>query len=714
MKQAAFWTAVVALFAVPFLPLYVESQLYFPFITGKGFAFRILVEIALGAWVLLALMDKEYRPRFSWLLALFGGLVAWMAIANTFGVNPLKAFWSNYERMDGWIMLIHVFAFFVVAGSILVKNKLWDKWWLTFVGASALTTIIALFQLAGLGEIHQGGVRVDASFGNAAYLAAYLLFTIAISLWQASKRQGWMRYALIALAVVQVFIVFETETRGAILGLVGGALVAMTLVALGSGKRVRRIALGGLFGLILIIGGFIAVKDTEFIRNEPALARIASISVKELGTRLTVWNMARQGVMDDPITGWGQEGFNQVFNTYYEPSMYRQEAWFDRAHNTYLDWLVAGGIPAFLLFVSLLLYLLWSLYHRSETPLERALLIGVLSAYGIQALVVFDNLFTYVPLAAILAYVHGRTSRPIEKLQALPELKEQQLAIAGPVVFVATAVLIWVVNVPGIRAAHHLIYAISSLPQGHSENLKYFELAIADNSFATQEIREQFGFFSMKVSSSPEATDEFKTLVTTRAVEELQKEVDRVPTDARLRLQLASAYESAGDLQGALTELNEAMRLTPKKQNIMVHTGLLLVENGFPEQGRELLHKAYELDTSFEELGIVAAAGDILGGEMAIGKALLQEAVGTTTPDNDTIFYAYYQAKQYPELIAVAKAKVASSEGSADARYRLAQAYAAARQFELARREILATIVAHPETRTKGEALMSQIFTPAQ
>ncbi|MBU2220862.1 O-antigen ligase family protein, partial [Patescibacteria group bacterium] len=416
MKKVTMWVALGALFTIPFLPLYVESQLYFPFITGKGFAFRILVEIALGAWVLLALMDKEYRPRFSWLLALFGGLVAWMALANSFGVNPLKAFWSNYERMDGWVMLVHVFAFFVVAGSIFAKRKLWDKWWLTFVGASALTTLIALFQLAGLGEIHQGGARVDASFGNAAYLAAYLLFTIAVSLWQASRLKGWARYALIALAAVQAFIVFETETRGAILGLVGGSLVVMALMALGSGKRVQRIALGGVLGLILIIGGFIAIKDTDFVRNDPTLARIASISVKELSTRLTVWNMARQGVMDRPVLGWGQEGFNQVFNTYYEPSMYRQEAWFDRAHNTYLDWLVAGGIPAFLLFVSLLLYALWSIYRRSETPVERALLIGVLAAYGIQALVVFDNLFTYVPLAAILAYVHGRIGRPIERL----------------------------------------------------------------------------------------------------------------------------------------------------------------------------------------------------------------------------------------------------------------------------------------------------------
>ena len=38
--------------------------------------------------------------------------------------------------------------------------------------------------------IHQGGARVDCYFGNAEYLAAYLLFTIAVSLWQAVEAEG--------------------------------------------------------------------------------------------------------------------------------------------------------------------------------------------------------------------------------------------------------------------------------------------------------------------------------------------------------------------------------------------------------------------------------------------------------------------------------------------------------------------------------------------
>src|SRR5690606_17155063 len=93
------------IFLIPFLPVYVENDFFFPFITGKNFAFRIIVEVVFAAWVLLALLDKTYRPRFSWLLAGFSSLLVVMFFANLFGEHPPSSFWSNFERMDGYVTL---------------------------------------------------------------------------------------------------------------------------------------------------------------------------------------------------------------------------------------------------------------------------------------------------------------------------------------------------------------------------------------------------------------------------------------------------------------------------------------------------------------------------------------------------------------------------------------------------------------------------------
>ena len=60
---------LACVFATPFIVLYVADSMFFPFITGKNFTFRILVEVMLGAWALLMFIDTTYRPRFSWILA---------------------------------------------------------------------------------------------------------------------------------------------------------------------------------------------------------------------------------------------------------------------------------------------------------------------------------------------------------------------------------------------------------------------------------------------------------------------------------------------------------------------------------------------------------------------------------------------------------------------------------------------------------------------
>jgi hypothetical protein len=157
MKTGLRYTIYASLFLIPFIPLYVANSLFFPFITGKGFAFRILVEIAFFAWLLLAFADKKYRPTFSWVFVAYSAFVAWMFIADLFAVNAHKAIWSNFERMDGWITMIHVFLFFVVTGAVLSADKLWRNWWMTFLGASALVSLYCLLQLSGNLEIHQGG-----------------------------------------------------------------------------------------------------------------------------------------------------------------------------------------------------------------------------------------------------------------------------------------------------------------------------------------------------------------------------------------------------------------------------------------------------------------------------------------------------------------------------------------------------------------------------
>ena len=79
------YVAIGGIFLLPFVPLIVSNSMFFPFITGKNFFFRIVVEIIFAAWILLALSDERYRPRFSWIFVLLSAFVVVIGIANVFG-----------------------------------------------------------------------------------------------------------------------------------------------------------------------------------------------------------------------------------------------------------------------------------------------------------------------------------------------------------------------------------------------------------------------------------------------------------------------------------------------------------------------------------------------------------------------------------------------------------------------------------------------------
>ena len=721
MLKIARYTALGALFLVPFLPLYVAGELFFPFITGKAFAFRILVEIAVAAWIVLALLDTRYRPRFSWTLALFGILTLWMLIADLFGVNPHKAIWSNFERMEGWITLIHLFGLAMVASSVLSVENLWKRWWLTFLAVSGLVCLHGIAQILCAGqacgapgamfEIHQGGSRVDASFGNAAYLPGYLLFGIAIALWQGIERSGALRFALFALAAVQTLVLIFTATRGAFLGLLGAITLGGILWLVETKGMGRKIAIGTLGIVLLLAGGLFLARDTAFVTQSPVLERLSSaFNVESLEVRFAIWNMAVSGALERPLAGWGQEGFNYVFAKHYDPSLYEQEPWFDRAHNVFLDWLVAGGFPALLLFLALLISIVRALYTRSFSKAERVTLICALAAYGIQGLAVFDNLFTYVPLFMIAAMVHSRASTPIASSERLPILATPTAqGVAASVVGVVALVTLWFVNVPSMQAGSDLIYALSSRAGSAEGSLEYFKKAVDRNPLGSQEIAEQLMIMLGNIVRAPGVSDATKQEFVNFAFSQMANEIVRAPADPRLRLQLASGYASIGDFTNAVAQVEEALRLSPNKQTTWIQLGAILWQGGNMQGARTAFRKAYELDPSFPMLASYAAAGDIALGEIYAGKALLVEAFGTTTVDSEPLRIAYFQAKLYDDLVAIEQLRVKKAEGRPEARFALAQLYATIGRKDDAIREIQQTITLYPETANSGAFLLDQI-----
>jgi len=711
-KSIARWTTLGALFLIPLTPLIVSSSYFFPFITGKAFFFRIAVEIAVTAWVVLAFLDKEYRPRFSWIGAVVLAFVAWMFIADLFSINVVKAFWSNFERMEGWVLLIHLLGFFFAASAVFRVEQKWRAWFLTSLGVSIVICAYALLQLAGALSIHQGSVRIDATLGNSAYLAIYLLFNTFIALWLAfSEKRAWLKWSLIALAALEAVLIFFTETRGTIIGLVLALTLAAFLTAITAGHKARRLAVTALALIAILVGGFYLARNSSFIQENHVLQRVASISLADGQTRFTIWHMAFQGVLERPLTGWGQEGFNYIFNKYYDPSLYQQEPWFDRAHNAFIDCLTAGGIPAFVLYLSLFgsaLALLWRSQELSRA--ERILLTAALTGYACHNLFVFDNLTSYIYFFALLALVDSQVARPFLWLESKPVLTaEDGMTYALPFAAVAAFAIIWSVNIPGIRAATELITAMTPSSVGLKVNIATFEDLAAHPAFAAQEIREQIVSFAAAIAQGSSATDAEKGRIISLAVTEMQKQVAAYPLDARERLHLSYAYRIVGDSAKTLQEIKAAALLSPKKEEIWIEAGAVEWDQGDVKAAQADFNTAYALGKQFSILAAYAAAGDIAVGDQPAADKVLLEAYGTTAVDSDILVVAYSNTKNWPRLIALLKSRTDKPGAGADNWFKLASAYYMAGDTASAITTVHKAVALYPDAASTGDAIIKQI-----
>ena len=380
--------------------------MFFPFITGKNFAFRLLIGFLLGVYVLLALREPKYRPKSSYIMYALCLFVLWIGVATIFSVDPIKSFWSNFERMEGYITLLHLFVYFILLGAVVAAENWWERFFQFAIAAGALQALYSLGQLvhfAGMAPSSQSGARLDGTFGNATYLAVFMLFGTFVTLFMLVRQRKlvYMQAIYGVALVLQVIVLYYTETRGALLGLFGGLIIAAAFVAWRAKGRewrgLRTLSLWGLGALAILVILFFSLRTTPLVQKSSTLNRIASISLADKTTvaRFYIWDMAWHGFIQSPktvIVGWGQENFNFVFNKYYNPEMYDQEQWFDRAHNQFLDWLVDGGLPAFVLYVSFFVLIVLAIVRSELAVPEQAVLLGLLAAYAFNNLFVFDDL----------------------------------------------------------------------------------------------------------------------------------------------------------------------------------------------------------------------------------------------------------------------------------------------------------------------------------
>ncbi|MDO8552078.1 MAG: O-antigen ligase family protein [bacterium] len=742
------WTALAGIFALPFIVFIVANSLFFPYITGKNFAFRIIVEIITASWLALALINPAYRPKKTWLLAAFAAFVAIIAVADATGVNPFKSFWSNYERMDGWVTLAHLFAYFVVAGSILGAKKLWRRFWLLSLGVSVISVFMGVKQFIGISASASGlTARLDSTFGNPIYLAVFMLFNIFIAafLWaeswrerQPGKRLG-ISLAYGGIIALDTIILLLTGTRGTILGLVGGAILAFLIYAFlnqgQSSTRLRVIAVGSIAAIVIAGGSLWLARDTAFVNRVGFLGRLASISLQDNTTksRFMNWGMAWEGVKERPLLGWGQENYAIVFDNYYNPGMYAQEQWFDRVHNIIFDWLVAGGFLGLISYLLLFISALWIIWRGggASVPIqagrqkeknaanstvvfsfaEQCILTGLLAGYFFHNLFVFDNISSYILFTTILAYIASRyaavrNAPTLLPMGSLPRAATPIVAVAAIVLAVGSA---WGVNNRALAQNRALLQAIAPHQEGITVNLKYFQEAVAYQSLGTQEAREQLAQVASQIAGNQQMPDDVKQKFGSLAANEMILQEKASPLDARFPLFLGIVYKAYGDYENAGKAFARAHELSRGKQSILFEMGANAQSLGKNDEAIQDFKEAFELLPEYNSARVYYAAALIRAKQESLAEEILAPAVESGAAADPNIASAYVSIGRYDKIVEIWRARVKAMPNDMQARFTLAAAlYQVGNPLQaIAVLEEVKTI--DPSTKAQAEEFIKQI-----
>ncbi len=715
------YITMAGIFILPVTVLIVAESLFFPFITGKNFFFRILVEIIFGLWLILVIYDKIYLPQKSWILYFLSAFLLVLILSTIFGANPYRSFWSNYERMEGLVTFLHLFAYFLILASVLNPpaggEKLWKIFFHISLAISIIVSLYGLLQMAGKFEIHQGSTRLDATLGNASYLAVYMVFHIFIALWYFFKEKNWYKWFYIPVIVLETIILYNTATRGTVLGFIGGLFITFFIIGIFSESKKARISAAGVLALILVlIGSFWLFKSSDFVKNSPVLSRFSGISLEETTTqsRFVIWKMSWEGFKEKPILGWGPENYNLVFNKYYEPILYKQEPWFDRAHNVFFDRLTTNGIFGLLAYLGLFGASLYCLLLKRKkygfSSYDSGILTGLFSAYFFHNIFVFDNLISLILFFSFLAYMHHRTVELGHLVSKQPEQDDYKKPAFSAIAAIAVIFIIYFINVPGLLAANNILSAFKESGAGNSQGaFDRFEKALSYNSFGSLETREHFVNFALQSVSQPNLDDDFKAKVFNAASAEMKKQIEQSPEDIRYMIFLGALYNKGKQYNQAIEILQKAIELSPKKQQLYFELGSSYLNTKEYKKAVEVLKTAFDLEPTFDDARKIYATALIFDSQEEAASELLKEKYGTDIIADERLLRAYSERKNLLMVVAIWEKFVENNPGNAQYHVSLAANYLQIGERQKAIEQLEKAIELEPKFKQQGEYYINEI-----
>jgi len=649
-------------FLILLTPLLVLTNLLFPFITSKAFCFNILIELAIISFACLIYFNRKYLslPKKNWILFIFFGYLLIKIISDLFGFSFFKSFWGNFERMMGLFTWLHFLIFLILLITLFRRKKDYILLFDISIIVSLLVSLYALLQKTGVSFVLDSDWRLQSTIGNAAFLAAYLIFNIFFALYLLLRKDklSWKIYYALAI-VLQAIILFFTATRGGILGLVAGFGLFLLLGLWLSQSKKLKVSLLAIIIFLLTVGGiFYLNRDSSFVQNIEPLRRIVNISFEDstVKSRLLLWQLSSKAWRDKPLIGWGENNINLTIDKYYREEI--SEDWFDSTHNIFFDNLISHGLLGLFFYLGLIFYLfLYLLKQRKENQKEFIVFVPLLVAYLLQNFFLFDTHTSLIMFLLTISFIVVSSKFDTDNNKK-PD--QQGLPVFIPFILIILAFGSIFLNIKAVRSAHYTAesrrYSIIDAQKG----MLLYKQAI-DKAYYGYENIANLGadwlkdIFNKKIEFSDNVND---LVILTRQA--MDKAIKKDPLYSKNYLVMAKIYQLAMNydenyIDESISLLEEARLLSPHR--LAIYNGLAqayFYKNDF-ERSIDYLKQGMPYDTnigrSYYNLGVM----QLLAGETNKGKEsiVLASGQGYKFSINDylRLVNIYIGLKEYQEAI---------------------------------------------------------------
>ena len=519
-----------------------------------------------------------------------------IVFSGIFGLDFSTSFWSVATRTTGiWYFLNLGFVIYLL-WAIVTDELRRDRLIMTVILSASLFSILSFFSPEGLNWLFRGFQADAFTFGNSTFAGMYIFGAFMLSLYyliQSEKKKWWM-YILPAVIIINPNIINSSIWSGNFsLGLIGEARASSYVILLSLPSifliwclskikdiKIRSIAAYSVFAvsfLIMLVSAFSLLSHDGYLRK--------IYLSQATGVRPLVWEMSEKIISQKPYFGWGTDNFERVFEMNYDNRLlqddYGNEAWFDRAHNVFVDQLVDGGFLGLIFYVLIYVIAILTLIYsalKSEKKKDRifaSVLIVYFSLHFIELQTAFDTTISYFMLAIMLALsmsLYDRTRSQIMKQENEYEsnrLVKYFFASALLVFFVVMFIWGWI---PFVRAqiANGYIRTIGLAEKRIATYPTLFGSAVDKHSFLWRTSTD----FQRGIAENP------KILMDSKKVDNLKKEIiifenayrvyiNDNPEHFRARLNLADIliYERLFEidkLKEAQEVLDEAIKMVPQ------------------------------------------------------------------------------------------------------------------------------------------------------